>query len=124
MSDITIGSKWVDKTNDKVIAAVTRLMPENEALQYKTSIGWTTSSVAWFLEDFEPLEKAIQPVIKLKRPIAVGDQSIYKKDNMPHEIQSIWINTSGQAVIESMDEDGEISSNSVASFIKNYRFKG
>ena len=56
MSDIEIGSEWIDKSNDKIVATVTRLMPENKALQYKTSTGWTTSSVAWFLEDFKPME--------------------------------------------------------------------
>tara|TARA_R100000935_G_C2808032_1_gene153639 strand:- start:200 stop:718 length:519 start_codon:yes stop_codon:yes gene_type:complete len=53
MIDIEIGSVWVGKTNDKIIATVTRLMPEKEALQYRTSTGWTTSSIAWFLEDFK-----------------------------------------------------------------------
>lgn len=56
MSDIEIGSVWVDKTNDKIIATVTRLMPENKALQYKTSTGWTTSSVTWFLDDFKLMD--------------------------------------------------------------------
>lgn len=59
--------------------------------------------------------------LKLKRPIAVGDQSTHKKDNTDCEVTSIWINTQGQAVIESVDEDGEISKDSVASFINNYR---
>lgn len=56
MSDIEIGSVWVDKTDDKIIATVTRLMPENKALQYKTSTGWTTSSVTWFLDDFKLMD--------------------------------------------------------------------
>ena len=57
MSDIEIGSVWIDKSNDKIVATVTRLMPENKALQYKTSTGWTTSSVEWFLEDFKPQDE-------------------------------------------------------------------
>lgn len=59
--------------------------------------------------------------LKLKRPISVGDQSTHKRDNTDCEVTSIWINTQGQAVIESVDEDGEISKDSVASFINNYR---
>ncbi len=123
IENIEVGSKWADKTNDKIIATVTRLMSENEALQYKTSIGWTTSSVAWFLEDFEPLEKVVKPMtnLKLKRPIKVGDQSTHKKDNTDCEVTSIWINTQGQAVIESVDENNELSTDSVSSFIDNYR---
>lgn len=59
--------------------------------------------------------------LKLKRPIAVGDQSTHKKDNTDCEVTSIWINTSGQAVIESVDANNEVSTDSVASFINNYR---
>lgn len=59
--------------------------------------------------------------LKLKRPIAVGDQSTHKKDNTDCEVTSIWINTAGQAVIESVDEDGQLSTDNVASFINNYR---
>lgn len=59
--------------------------------------------------------------LKLKRPIAVGDQSTHKKDNTDCEVLEIWINTSGQAVIESVDANNEVSTDSVASFINNYR---
>lgn len=59
--------------------------------------------------------------LKLKRPIAVGDQSTHKKDNTDCEVTSIWINTAGQAVIESVDANNEVSTDSVASFINNYR---
>ncbi len=59
--------------------------------------------------------------LKLKRPISVGDKSTHKKDNMPYEVVSISIDTSGQAVIESVDEDGQLSTDDVASFINNYR---
>lgn len=59
--------------------------------------------------------------LKLKRPIAVGDQSTHKKDNTDCEVTSIWINTQGQAVIESVDSNNEVSTDSVASFINNYR---
>lgn len=59
--------------------------------------------------------------LKLKRPIAVGDKSTHKKDNTDCEVTSIWINTQGQAVIESVDENNEVSTDSVASFINEYR---
>lgn len=64
--------------------------------------------------------------LKLKRPIAVGDQSTHKKDNTDCEVTSILINTAGQAVIESMalDDNSEMCADSVSDFIKNYRFKG
>jgi len=62
--------------------------------------------------------------LKLKRPISVGDQSTHKKDNTDCEVTSIWINTRGQAVIESVDANNELSTDSVASFINEYRFKG
>lgn len=58
---------------------------------------------------------------KLKRPISVGDKSTHKKDNTDCEVTSIWINTAGQAVIESVDSNNEVSTDSVASFINNYR---
>lgn len=59
--------------------------------------------------------------LKLKRTIAVGDKSKHKKDNTDCEVTSIWINTQGQAVIESVDENNELSRDSVSSFINNYR---
>ncbi|WP_286707966.1 hypothetical protein [Psychrobacter sp. UBA2514] len=59
--------------------------------------------------------------LKLKRPILIGDKSTHKKDNTECEITSIWINTQGQAVIESVDDRGELSTDSVSSFINNYR---
>ncbi len=59
--------------------------------------------------------------LKLKRPIAVGDKSTHKRDNTNCEVTSIWINTQGQAVIESVDENNEVSTDSVASFINEYR---
>lgn len=63
--------------------------------------------------------------LKLKRPIAVGDQSTHKKDNTNCEVTSIWINTQGQAVIDlAAIDDGEIVSHSLSEFINEYRFKG
>lgn len=62
--------------------------------------------------------------LKLKRPIIVGDKSTHKKDNTSCEVASIWINTQGQAVIESVDDSGELSTDSVSSFINNYRKGG
>lgn len=59
--------------------------------------------------------------LKLKRPISVGTQWTHKKQGMLCEVTSIWINTQGQAVIESVDECGELSRDSVSSFINNYR---
>mgnify|MGYP001212870296 CR=1 FL=1 len=61
---------------------------------------------------------------KLKRPIVVGDKSKHKKDNTNCEVTSIWINTQGQAVIESVDECGEVKTESVSSFINDYRIGG
>ncbi|OLF36532.1 hypothetical protein BTW00_05445 [Psychrobacter sp. C 20.9] len=59
--------------------------------------------------------------LKLKRPIKVGTQWTHKKQGMVCEILEIWINTQGQAVIESVDENNELSTDSVSSFINNYR---
>ena len=59
--------------------------------------------------------------IKLKRPIKVGAQWTHKKQGMVCEILEIWINTQGQAVIESVDENNELSTDSVSSFINDYR---
>ena len=66
-------------------------------------------------------DKRVMPVTKLKRPIAVGDKLTHKKDSTNCEVTSIWINTQGQAVIESVDENNEVSTDSVASFINEYR---
>lgn len=64
--------------------------------------------------------------IQLRRPISVGEQWAHKDENVLCEITSIWINTLGHAVIESMalDDNSEMCADSVSDFIKNYRFKG
>lgn len=62
--------------------------------------------------------------LKLKRPIKIDTQWTHKKQGMVCEVLEIWINTSGQVVIESVDENNELSTDSVSSFINEYRFKG
>lgn len=59
--------------------------------------------------------------LKLKRPIKIDTQWTHKKQGMVCEVLEIWINTSGQVVIESVDANNEVSTDSVASFINNYR---
>ena len=59
--------------------------------------------------------------IKLRRTIAVGQEWVHKGENLVCEVVSIWINCGGLAVIESVDENNELSTDSVSSFINNYR---
>lgn len=59
--------------------------------------------------------------IKLRRTIAVGQEWVHKGENLVCEVVAIWINCGGLAVIESVDENNELSTNSVSSFINNYR---
>lgn len=62
--------------------------------------------------------------IKLKIPISIGQQWSHKAENALCEITDIWINCGGLAVIESVDENNELSIDSVSSFVNEYRFKG
>lgn len=69
-------------------------------------------------------DKRVMPATKLKRPIKIDTQWTHKKQGMVCEVLEIWINTQGQVVIESVDENNEFSTDSVSSFINEYRFKG
>lgn len=123
MSDIKIGIYFDKGEKDREVRVIS-VSPFGDFLQYECAVRpmcVNTCDVSWFLSHYEYKGANRVANIKLKRPIAVGDQSTHKKDNTDCEVTSIWINTQGQAVIESVDENNELSTDSVSSFINNYR---